>query len=361
MRGGFLLFLTMIFITSMVPQNNRYSDEITVIYDIQQVRYVSQKEKPEMKARDDTDVYITLQQSKEIALDHVSDSLLLKAESDLDVRPKNICFIIDISGSMGYLIPGDTGEIRLDLVKEVCVKFINEVIKENDIVSVISFYHEKELVIKHKYIRNAYDRKEVIDTIEKLQPITDGNTFMGQALEAGYALIREKDTGSYENWILLFTDGDETKWPVDQSKQFVYDLVEMNRSEGIRTGVSTGAFFNDEEEYKDHMNQVAELGGGSPLFIKNKDHIPSQPRLASLVIERNLLQQQINTEWKNAAFDVTLVLSDGVLLNNAYPYNDIEPQIEDHTLKYRHIRLGNLISLRVSLREDVVNKKSTII
>ena len=135
----------------------------------------------------------------------------------------------------------------------------------------------------------------------------------------------------------------------------------MNRSEGIRTGVSTGAFFNDEEEYKDHMNQVAELGGGSPLFIKNKEHIPSQPRLASLVIERNLLQQQINTEWKNAAFDVTLVLSDGVLLNNAYPYNDIEPQIEDHTLKYRHIRLGNLISLRVSLREDVVNKKSTII
>jgi hypothetical protein len=80
----------------MVPQNNRYVDEITVIYDIQQVRYVSQKEKSEMKARDDTDVYITLQQSKEIALDHVSDSLLLKAESALEVGPKNICFIIDI-------------------------------------------------------------------------------------------------------------------------------------------------------------------------------------------------------------------------------------------------------------------------
>lgn len=119
MRGGFLLFLTMIFITSMAPQNNCYFDEITVIYKIQQVRYVSQKEKPEMKARDDTDVYITLQQSKEIALDQVPDSLLLKAESALEVRPKNICFIIDISGSMGS-ISRDSGKTRLELVKEVC-------------------------------------------------------------------------------------------------------------------------------------------------------------------------------------------------------------------------------------------------
>ncbi|MDR0723523.1 MAG: VWA domain-containing protein [Treponema sp.] len=360
MNLGFLVLFTMMVITPLVPQNSSYFDKTTVIYEIQQVRYVEQKERPEMKAGE-ASVYITLQQSKEIELDQVPESLLLKALS-ADVGPKNICFVIDISGSMGYSIPWDTGKIRLDLVKEVCLKMINEGIKENDMVSVISFYHENELVIKHKYIRNAYDRKEVIDAIEKLQPIKDGNTFMGPALEKGYALIKEKDTESYEKWILLFTDGDETQWPVDKSKDFVYGLVEKNRAEEIYTdiGVSTISFFSDEEKnkekYRNHMNQIAKLGGGSSSFIED-ENILSQARLESLIIKKD----QINTEWKNAEFDVTLVLSEGVLLSTAYPYNDIQPQIPGNTLIYPHVRLGKSISLNLSLSEDAVYKKATIL
>jgi hypothetical protein len=63
------------------------------------------------------------------------------------------------------------------LVKEVCLNIINEVIKENDIVSVIAFYYGNDLVVKHKYILNANDCKEVIYVIERLTPRERGKYF----------------------------------------------------------------------------------------------------------------------------------------------------------------------------------------
>jgi Mg-chelatase subunit ChlD len=359
MRVGSLLFLTIIFIVHIFPQNNKSFDKITVMYNIQQVRYVSQKEKPAMKAGYDTDVFITLQHSKEIELDQVPDSLLLKAESALELRPKNLCFIIDISDSMNEVINSDNGKIRLDLAKETCLKMINEVIKENDIVSVIAFYHRHDLVIKHKYIRNTKDREELIYAIEKLKPIERGNTFMRQGFAAGYTLINEiKDKEHYNHCVLLLTDGEQIENEQEgESKERVNELVKKNKEEGIGTNVSTVSFSKDADI--SHMNKVAELGGGSSLFIENEENVPSRALLAALTFNKKELQNQIYTEWKNAEFDVTLALNHGVSFQNADPDNE-QPQIKDNTLIYPHIRLSNLISLNVSLSEDVVNKKSTI-
>ncbi|MDR2797547.1 MAG: VWA domain-containing protein, partial [Treponema sp.] len=216
------------------------------------------------------------------------------------------------------------------------------------------------------YIRHASDRKEVIDAIEKLRPIKDGNTFMRQALAAAYTLINEiKDKGQYNNWVVLLTDGEqiENRDPTE-TKKLVNELVKQHKEEGIGTNVSTVSFFDPNA--KAHMEEVAKLGGGTSLFIENEEHLPSQARLASLVIERDQLQKQINTEWKNTEFDVILLCNDGVSLQKADPYNEQEPQIQGNTLIYPHIRLGHiplgkLISLEVSLSEDAVNQKATIL
>ncbi|MDR2095291.1 MAG: VWA domain-containing protein [Treponema sp.] len=383
MRVGFLLFLVVIFIPRIAPQNNGYFDKIAVTFKMQQIRrYVSQEEKPEMKAGDNTFVNIELlrsskpiDQSKVIELDKVPDFLLEKAES-VEVRPKNICFVIDISGSMGWSMKGegiesDTGKTRLDLVKEVCSTVMNEVIKVNDIVSVVAFHRENKVVVTRKYISNLDDREEVINAIKELKP--DGTTFMMQGLLAAYTLIKgTKDKERYNNQVLLLTDGQQEPGEggpgvdLEKAKEHVNEVVKKNKEEGIGTNVSTVSFSKDADTA--HMNKVAELGGGSSLFIENERNLPSKARLASLVIERDQLQNQINTAWENAEFNVTLVLSDGVSLENADPpYNDEHPRIEEDEDKslmliYSHIRLleGKSILLIVSLSEDVVNKKSTI-
>jgi uncharacterized protein YegL len=367
MRAIFLLFFTIIFIIYIFPQNNRYSDKIKVIYNIQQVQYISQEEKPEMKAGYDTDVLITLQQSKKMELDQAPDYLLLKAVSAMELRPKNFCFVIDISESMNEklinndkeeVINNDNKKIRLDLVKEVCLGVVNDVIKENDIVSVIAFYHGNDIVVKHKYIRNTNDREEIIYAIQKLEYKVKGNTFMRQGLAAGYTLIDEiKDKERYNNFVMLLTDGEQIENKSEgESKELVNEIVKKNKVEGIGTNVSTVSFSKDADI--SHMNKIAELGGGSSVFIENEENLPSPARLAVLAYDKKELQNQVDIAWKNAKFDVILTLNNGALFQNT-DSDDEQPQIKDNTLIYSHIRLG-LISPSVSLNENIVSEKSII-
>jgi Mg-chelatase subunit ChlD len=346
----------MMLITPLLPQNPGYFDKTTVIYEIQQVRYIEQKENPELKAGEDTVVSITLQQA-DLDLDQVPDEVLQEAQAAVDLPPRNICLVIDISGSMGGVISKD--RIRLDLVKELCLHLMYEVIKDKDVVSVLAFYHENEVIIKHKYIGDAYDRQAVIEAIAGLKPKEKGNTFMRQALAAAYTVINElRDTGPYHNSVLLLTDGEqiEGRDPTETKAQ-VNEIVRKNKAEGIGTDVSTVAFFDSHA--RAHMEQVAELGGGTSLFIESEKRVPSRARLASLMNKE--LPNLINRAWRNAEFDVTLTLSDGVSCQEAAPYNKQQPQIQGNTLIYPHIRLGRSISLKLSLSEDAVHTKATIL
>jgi hypothetical protein len=172
-------------------------------------------------------------------------------------------------------------------------------------------------------------------------------------------LINEiRDTGTYHNSVLLLTDGEqiEDRDPTE-TKALVNEIVRKNKEEGIGTNISTVSFFDP--NVKAHMEQVAELGGGTSLFIEDEKRVPSRARLASLIHKE--LPNHINRAWRNAEFDVTLALSDGVLRKDAAPYTNKQPQIQGNRLIYPHIRLGRSIVLNLSLSEDTVHKKATIL
>jgi Mg-chelatase subunit ChlD len=359
MNRVFLVLFTMILITPLVSQNRVSFDKTAVLYDIQQLRYVEQRERPALKAGEDTMVSITVQQGDAIELDRVPDDLVREAEAAMEAAPRNICLVIDISGSMGDRIKKDEEKCRLALVKEVCEKIIYTVIKEKDVVSVIAFHYGNKLVIKHTYIRTDHDRKAVIDAIKALKPEKNANTFMRQALSAAYTVIDEiRNIGPYTNLVLLLTDGEqiENRDPTE-TKALVNDLVRTHKAAGIGTAVSTVSFFDPAAIA--HMEEVAKLGGGSSIFVENEE---KQPSLSSLV---SLLNKEVTSHikwiWKDRDCTVRLVLSDGVSLQVADTYANEAPLLQGNTLIYPHIRLGKPINLTLSLSEAAVQQKATIL
>lgn len=368
MKLEWLVVLTMLIITPLYPQNKRDVDTILLKYDIWQTRYTDQEVNPEMIA-DDTHINITLKPTKELKPDQAPEAVYKNAE--LALRPNNICLIIDISGSMKDLINQDTGRNRLDQVKELCMKFITEVIRENDLVSVIAFCHYVETKIEHRSIRSNDDRKTIIDAIEKLEYVENGNTFMRKALAVAYNLINKvENKGQYNNWVLLLTDGEEVsykkdQWGDEESKELVNEIVKKNKEEGIGTAVSTVSIGKETDinhkDKIDHMNTVAELGGGISIFIRDDEKSLSRAHLAALVIDKKELQDKINTLWAQVEFDVTFTLSEEVSLKSADSYKGKEPQIQDNRVKYPRIRLNGAIYLTVSLSEEAVRRKATIL
>jgi Mg-chelatase subunit ChlD len=357
MNNVFFVLFTTILITPIISQNRVSFDKPTVWSKIQQARYVEQRERPALKAGEDTTVSITVYQGDAIELDRVPDDLVREVEASMEVAPRNICLVIDISGSMGERI--NEKEVRLDLVKEVCKNIVNKVLKEKDVVSVIAFYHGNDLIIKHKYIRDASDREEIIEAIKALKPVPLGNTFMRQALNAAYTVINEiRNTGPYTNSVLLLTDGEqiEDRDPTE-TKALVNNLVRTHKATGIGTAVSTVSFFDPAAIA--HMEEVAKLGGGSSIFVENEE---KQPALASLVsLVHKEVTRHIKRLWKDRPCDVRLVLNDGVSLKDAAPYINEAPLIQGNTISYPRIRLGEPTTLTLSLSEAVVQKQADIL
>ncbi|MDR1029958.1 MAG: VWA domain-containing protein [Treponema sp.] len=355
--GLWCLLFALLGITPLIPQNRVSFDKTAVLYTIQQIRYVEQREKPALKAGEETTVSISVHPGDAIALDRVPDDLVREAEAVMETAPRNICLVIDISGSMGDAIREN--KTRFDLVQEVCETIVNKVLKEKDVVSVIGFHYGHKLVIKHFYIRNAQDRKELIEAIKTLKPEEKANTFMRQALSAAYTVINELgDTGPYTKHVLLLTDGEqiEDRDPTE-TKALVNDLVRTHKAAGIGTAVSTVAFFDPAAIA--HMEEVAALGGGSSIFVENEE---KQPALASLVsLLNNEVTSHIKRLWKDRSWEVRLVLSDGVSLKVAESYTKEAPLLQGNTLSYPRMRLGKPIILTLSLSERVVQKKAAIL
>jgi Mg-chelatase subunit ChlD len=357
MKAAWVLTLAVTVMIPLYPQNN-WSPAILIEYKMEQVRYVSPEASPELIADYDTDVSITLKTAQALKPEQAPE--VWYRQTAALCRPLNICFVIDISWSMADKINLDTGRIRLDQVQELCAQIITEKIRENDVVSVIAFYHEVVLVIKHQYIRGNEDRQKIIQEIKQIKPIELGNTFMRKALAAGYVLINAlKNKEQYNNRVLLLTDGEEIENEREgESKSGVQEIVQKNKGEGIGTEVSAVAIGNLAD--RELMEQVAALGGGAYLFIEDNEK-PSSRELDELVHDKNEFQDKLNALWTQAEFDVVFTLRDGASLQNAEPYMGVNPYLQDNRIIYPHIRLNRPIHLTVSLREAAVQRKSTVL
>ncbi|MDR2632680.1 MAG: VWA domain-containing protein [Treponema sp.] len=181
---------------------------------------------------------------RELSQEHIEAAL------SSAVEPKNICLVIDISGSMNETI--DQGIRKIDWVKRELERYFRNTLHVQDVISAIAFTDTFQEIIPSMRIENEADREWCIGKIKALQP--GGNTRIAPPLRRGYALLTSNKKDAYINRVILITDG------LSNDREEVKNLVAEHKNTDIAT-FSTVALCLDDAS-RTFMLSVADLGGG---------------------------------------------------------------------------------------------------
>jgi len=218
-----------------------------------------------------------------------------KKESFDNIEPMNICFVIDISGSMA-------DRDKLSWVKNSFYVFINKV-RPIDIVSVVIFDDKTEVLIPPTSIKSENDRNSFKRLVDTLKP--RGNTDILKGMSLGYAQVEQNYHNNYTNRVLLLTDGMHNG---AGTKDDIIDIVKRYNSRGINIStIALGA-----QADINLMVDMATNGGGSSRFISDYDEMVETfgSELDRLVVPA---ARMLNME---------LVLSDGVQFQETWGYKN---------------------------------------
>jgi Mg-chelatase subunit ChlD len=297
-----------------VSAQNDFSNfsEVIVGYKVEQVRlarlYTGSEAAPVI-TEGDTTIRMTLTPPPLPRFSTIDEIFpLLPSVLPSYTEPKNICFVIDISSSMDEKIPD--GRSRLDWVKEIFNILIYR-FKPNDYMSVIVFDHYSiatDVIIEPRQIKSEDDYQQCIAKIAQLS--SRGGTEIAAGLEAGYQQVEKEFNSNYINRVILLTDGkDESKKGADS----ILEIVDRYRYQGIST-VSTIALTDDAD--KPLMTQIAEKGGGVPLFLEEPQPTAALDSELALLMTSNMkeLQYELATEWSKLVWEVDarIIPDDGV-------------------------------------------------
>jgi hypothetical protein len=265
-------------------------------------------------------------------------------------QKKNICFVIDISGSMQLPISSRGTQTRVDWVKEV----FNLLIKEfgpDDFISAVIFDDTNEIIIEPQNVTSEDDRQNFIGKINGLMP--RGKTMIAQGLATGYANVKAvKDQlhdPDYINRVLLLTDGEG-----QDPKKGVFDLVENYKSENISTiSLSAGAD-------KKFMDDIANRGGGLSIFIEQYEpaDIFRDKLMLLMTSSRTEIETEVGKAWQRMTWDIALNmhLERGVKFESVDAIDGILPNIQDTIKITLQEGASKSISLMVNLQEEAIQK-----
>ncbi len=166
-----------------------------------------------------------------------------------DLPPRNLVFLLDVSGSMNK--PN-----KLPLLQSAFA-LLAEQLRPEDRVTVMTYSSEVCLALPS----TSGDRKhEILATIERLS--AGGGTAGGPALQHAYEIAREHHVDGGNNRIILATDGDFNVGP--SSDAAMVELVEKEREAGTHLtvlGFGTGNLKDSK------MEQIADNGNGNFHYV----------------------------------------------------------------------------------------------
>jgi Ca-activated chloride channel homolog len=166
-----------------------------------------------------------------------------------DVPPRNLVFLIDVSGSM--MSPD-----KLPLVRSA-MRMLAETLRANDRVAIVVYAGNSGLVLPSTA---GSGKERIIQAIERLE--AGGSTNGGAGIRLAYQIGRENFIKSGVNRVILATDGDFNVGTVDQKD--LERLIEHERASGVFLsvlGVGTG-------NLKDStMEMLADKGNGNYSYL----------------------------------------------------------------------------------------------
>jgi Ca-activated chloride channel family protein len=197
-------------------------------------------------------------------------------ESSQSLPPRNLVFLLDVSGSMDQ-------SNKLPLLKRA-MKLLTEQLGERDSVAIAVYAGASGVVLPPT---SGARSAEILAALERLS--AGGSTNGGEGIRLAYDLARKNFRNDGINRVILATDGDFNVGTTNQSE--LIRMIEIERESGV---FLTVLGFGD-GNYKDStMEKLADRGNGNYAYIDN------------IAEARRVLVQQAGATLITVAKDVKL-------------------------------------------------------
>lgn len=168
-----------------------------------------------------------------------------------ELKPCNLVFLVDTSGSMSF---GN----KLPLLKKA-FRLLLDGLSERDRVAIVAYAGAAGLVLPST---PASQKKKILRSLNQLE--AGGSTAGGQGIELAYSVAKENLIQGGNNRVILATDGDFNVG-VSSTGDLVR-IIEEKRKHGIFLTICGFGMGN----YKDgRMEQISNAGNGNYFYIDN--------------------------------------------------------------------------------------------
>ncbi len=201
--------------------------------------------------------------------------------------PRNLVFLLDVSGSMGQ--PN-----KLPLLKRSLSAMV-DTLNAKDRVSIAVYAGASGLVLPPT---PGNQKRDILDSLERLQ--AGGSTNGGAGIELAYSVAEMNKRDGGVNRVILATDGDFNVGTSSQSD--LVDLIEQKRKSGVHLTVLGFGMGN----YKDStLEALANKGDGNYAYIDSfseaRKVLIEQAGATLVTIAKDVkIQVEFNPRWVGA-------------------------------------------------------------
>ncbi len=168
-----------------------------------------------------------------------------------DLKPSNLVFLIDTSGSMA-------SHNKLPLLKNAFRLLVDE-LNEEDGIAIVAYAGSAGLVLPFTPVS---EKHKILASLDDFR--AGGSTAGGAGIQLAYQVARENYISGGNNRVILATDGDFNVG-VSSTADLVR-LIETGRKDGIYLTICGFGMGN----YKDgRMEQISNAGNGNYFYIDN--------------------------------------------------------------------------------------------
>jgi Ca-activated chloride channel family protein len=166
-----------------------------------------------------------------------------------DVRPANLVFLVDSSGSM-------SSSNKLPLLKKSLAIMLDK-LSDRDRIAIVAYAGSAGLVLPST---SAGNKKKIIRALDRLQ--SGGSTAGGAGIELAYRVALKNFIKDGNNRVILCTDGDFNIGQTSTSE--LVRMIEKKRKQGVFLTIAGYGMGN----YKDgRMEQISNAGNGNYFYI----------------------------------------------------------------------------------------------
>ena len=222
--------------------------------------------------------------------------LQTKSSEEEMIAPLNLAIVIDRSGSMN-------DPDKMPYVKQSLGIFLRS-LNPDDMVSIITYSDNAELVLKTQQVGDGSWIKRVIDNIEP-----GGSTNLHAGMMLGFREVERNFNIHRNNRVMLLTDGIANRGETDPEK-IAEDALAYNQKGIYLSTIGLGLEFNDALLIK-----LAKQGEGGYTFVDSAEEMD------------RVFRQQVNTLKQRVADDVSVQIlpSQGVRLIGLTGYDGVPP------------------------------------